>query len=97
MTDEEYEKELADRYQFQPFYVKWSRWWRWMPYYYALGLKKYLHNITYEKENRYLTLSDMMSIYKGLAHCKMKFYYTMEEVQKEFQEKINKWSKNDED
>ena len=80
MTDEEYEKELANRYQFQPFYIKWLRWLRWMPYYYFLAAKKWVKNTTYKKDKRYFSAKEMLSIHRGLAQCKMKHYYTKDEV-----------------
>ena len=79
MTYKEHDNELDDRYQFQSFFVRCKRWLRWMPYYYFLGVKQWIKNTTYKKDP-YVSPRDMFSIYKGLAHCKMKYYWTSEEV-----------------
>ena len=78
-----------DRYQYQPWYIKAYRWIRWVPYYYVLGTLKYIKykNTTPDLEED-LSYHTTMKIWKGLAQCKMKHWYSIDEVRDNIEKRL---------
>jgi len=71
MNDEEYSKQLEQRYQFQPWYIKlWRR-----RYYLTIP---FLTLSVWLKSRKQFLLIWSLSI--GMVQGKMRWYYTMDEV-----------------
>lgn len=82
---------MDNRYQFQPWYIKVYRWVRWYPWHYLIAtyvIGKWLiitgGKIPQEETNEFLTrtayIKHLWRLLISLAHMKMQYYYTMEEV-----------------
>jgi hypothetical protein len=91
------------RYQFQPWYIRTYRWLRWRPWYYILVsyvLYRWCLNgskIPPEEEDWFTSraayINHILRCYSSLAHMKMEYYWTMDEVLDHCREKLCRTSK----
>ena len=92
MADQD-DPRLMDRYQYQPWYVKLWRW-RFMIPTYHRALFDWWPNrgkpMFNDPECRNWTYRDFLSLEKGMANSKMKWYYTMDEVKEHLEQKRKK-------
>lgn len=85
MNDEEYQAQLANRYQFKPWYIKVYRWLRWKPLYSFMAIcqiTKWL--LTGAKPDEYFsragTAELIWTVHQARAEMKMLFFHTHDEV-----------------